>query len=148
MQVEEVEQTQLVEQGQVELEEQVEQEQIQLQYLDQDFLTLESMQVEVEVDQVIQVELEQGEQVEQVVEDQEEVVHQEQQVHLIQGVVEEDLHLLDLILQEQQAVQESLLLHNLHFKELQESGQLMTHIITRKLDNGFQFQCRRLAQII
>jgi hypothetical protein len=140
MQVEEVEQTQLVEQGQVELEEQVEQEQIQLQYLDQDFLTLESMQVEVEVDQVIQVELEQGEQVEQVVEDQEEVVHQEQQVHLIQGVVEEDLHLLDLILQEQQAVQESLLLHNLHFKELQEYGHLMTHIITRKAERGYRHQ--------
>jgi hypothetical protein len=29
-----------------------------------------------------------------------------------------------------------------------ESGQLMTHLITKKMDSGLQHQCRRLAQII
>ena len=51
-----------------------------------------------------------------------------------------------------QAVQESLLLDNVKqhqiIKLLPESGQLMTHIITRKLDSGFQHQCHFLVQII
>jgi len=85
----------------------VEQEQIQLQYLDQDFLIQEFMQVEEEVEFIV----------EQLEREELEVEHQEKLFHLVQQVMQQQIlvevvevqvdKVLDKIFQEEPAVQVS-----------------------------------------
>jgi hypothetical protein len=95
---------------------------------------LQEFTQEEEVDQVMV----QQEQVDLVEEEMEVIVLQLEQLELLTQVEE----VVVPVEQVEQAVRELLLFQNQHFKAHQESGQLMTHIITRKLDNGFQFQCQ------
>ena len=69
-----------------------------------------------------------------------------QQVQLTQEAVEVEEHLLDqdqLVMEDQELLLLNKFVHLQHIKTHQESGQLMTHIITRKLDNGQTYhQCQ------
>ena len=73
------------------------------------------------------------------------IVELEQQVQLILEVVVEleeyhffVLHLDVELLEDQELLLLDKFAHHQHIKTHQESGQLMTHIITRKLERGYR----------